>query len=67
VKVGLAITALTVVYAWPLIRGYGASATLPSALPLDYGRNTVLALLVVWTIVGIWAGTALTRRGKGRA
>jgi hypothetical protein len=39
----------------------------PSALPLDYGRNVVIALVVVWSIVGVWALAACMLRGERRA
>lgn len=67
VKVGLAISALITLYAWPLVRGYGRSTTLPSALPLDYGRNLVLALLVVWFVVAAWALERHLRHNRDRA
>lgn len=67
VKVGLAVSALVAVYAWPLVRGYGKSPAVPSALPLDYGRSVVIALLVVWSVVGVWAAAGIARRGKGPA
>jgi hypothetical protein len=67
VKVGLATSALTVLYAWPLLRGYGRSAALPSALPLDYGRNLTIALLVIWSVVAIWAVERHFRAPRNRA
>jgi hypothetical protein len=54
VRVGLASTALLVVFAWPLVRGYGRRESNPTALPLDYGRNLVASLVVVWTAVAVW-------------
>ena len=54
VRLGLATTGLLVLYAWPLVRGYGRSESNPSALPLDYSRNLVVSLLVIWLGVGIW-------------
>jgi hypothetical protein len=54
VRLGLATSALLVIVAWPLVRGYGRRESNPSALPLDYGRNLVACLLVVWAAVGAW-------------
>jgi hypothetical protein len=67
VKVGLAASALIFFYAWPLVRGYGRRATLPSALPLDYGRNLALALLFVWIVVAGWTVQRSVRSSRGRA
>ena len=47
---GLAASAIVVVFTWPLVRGWGRRAANPSLLPLDYGRNLVIALLVIWLV-----------------
>ena len=68
VRLGLATTGLLVLYAWPLVRGYGRRESNPSALPLDYGRNLVVSLLVIWLGVGIWITATslhLHRRDRG--
>jgi hypothetical protein len=54
VRVGLATTALLVLYSWPLVRGYGRRDANPSALPLSYGRNLLVSLIVLWSVVAIW-------------
>jgi hypothetical protein len=69
VRLGLATTGLLVLYAWPLVRGYGRTESNPSALPLDYTRNLVISLLVIWLIVGIWIMASSLhdhRRGRGQ-
>jgi hypothetical protein len=54
VRVGLASTTLIVLYSWPLVRGYGRRASNPSVLPLAYGRNLCITLIVLWTAVATW-------------
>ena len=51
VRIGLAFSALLVLISWPAVRGYGQRANNPSLLPLDYGRNLLLLLGLVWLIV----------------
>lgn len=54
VQLGLATSGLLFLYAWPLVRGYGRRESNPSALPLDYGRNFAVSLIVIWAGVGLW-------------
>ncbi|MGQ0615451.1 MAG: hypothetical protein ACT4PW_00415 [Acidimicrobiia bacterium] len=54
VRVALALTAVVVVVFWPLVRGYGRRPALPSALPLDYGRNLAFVVIVIWAATGAW-------------
>lgn len=49
VRVGLAASAVVLLFTWPLVRGYGVRPSTPSALPLDYVPN------LVWTLVAVWA------------
>jgi hypothetical protein len=60
VVVGLFVSAVTTLYAYPLLRGYGRSATTPSRLPNRYGWGLAAVLAVVWVVVG--AATALRAR-----
>lgn len=46
----LAASGLLTLFSWPLVRGWGRREANPSLLPLDYGRNLVVALLVVWVV-----------------
>jgi len=61
VKAGLGASAVLIVFSWGLVRGYGRRATVPSALPLDYGRNLVLGLAVIWIVVVAVVATASIR------
>jgi hypothetical protein len=51
IRLGLAGTALLVVLIWPLVQGWGRRTANPSALPLDYGRNLIATLAVLWAVV----------------
>ena len=63
VRLGLAFSALCVLFSWPLVRRYGARPRNPSLLPLDYGRNLLLVLALVWAVVAVsLVRTAILRR-----
>ncbi|TDD95894.1 hypothetical protein [Jiangella asiatica] len=53
VRLGLALSAVLTLMFWPVVRGWGRSPSVPSALPLDYGRNLVIVLAAVWAVVGV--------------
>ncbi len=53
VRLGLAMSALVTVVFWPTVQGWGRATSVPSALPLDYGRNLVVLLAVVWVVVAV--------------
>lgn len=70
VRLGLASSALLTLLFWPVVRGWGRSPSVPSALPLDYGRNLLLALAGVWLAVGVAVMArvgARVVRSRGRA
>jgi hypothetical protein len=52
VRLGLAASAVLVAVAFPLVRGYGEREGNPSLLPLPYGRNLVIALVLAWAVIG---------------
>jgi hypothetical protein len=65
VRLGLAFSALLVLISWPEVRAYGRRARNPTLLPLDYGRNLLLLLAVVWLLVGAalaWSARAARHR-----
>ena len=66
VKAATAVSAVLVVFVWPLVRGYGRSAALPSALPLDYVSNLIGALAVIWSLAVAWCAvrTVLATRRR---
>lgn len=61
VRIGLATTALLMLYTWPLVRGYGRRASNPSALPLSYGRNLLVSVIAVWVAVALWIAVRVVR------
>lgn len=61
VRVGLALTALLLLFTWPELHGYAGHARNPSALPLDYSRNVAATLIVLW--IGV---AAVVAAGRGR-
>ena len=55
---GMIASAIVALYAFPFVRGYGRSPTMPSALPLNYGRGLAVILAVIWLVVmalSVWA------------
>ncbi|WP_053206103.1 hypothetical protein [Jiangella muralis] len=62
VRLGLALSALLTVLFWPVVRGWGRSPSVPSALPLDYGRNLVLVLAITWMVVAAAVVVRVLRR-----
>jgi hypothetical protein len=59
---GLVISGVATLVALPLLLGFGRSADLPSALPLNYGRGLAITLFVVWLGIGAVAATRLAPR-----
>jgi hypothetical protein len=63
VRIGLAISVVLSIVTWPLVQGWGKRAANPSAVPLDYGRNLVVVLVLCWLVV---AATIAVRAGRPR-
>lgn len=61
----LATSALLVVFSWPLVRGYGRNATVPSLLPRDYTTGLLVYLAAVWLVALTVA--AVARRARRRS
>ena len=59
-------SAITLLVAWPYVRGYGRSRGNPSLLPRDYGTGTSLAIAATVVAAGAWAVLA-TRRAHAQA
>ena len=60
----LFVSATVTVVALPFVLGYGRSADLPSALPLQYGRGLAVTLAAIWAVPALLAlrSRATTRR-----
>lgn len=67
VRLGLALSVLLTVLFWPVVRGWGRSPSVPSALPLDYGRNLVVVLALVWLTAGVTVVVRIVRARRERA
>lgn len=61
VVVGLVLSGVAALYAYPFLRGFGRSAATPSRLPNNYATGLVTVLAVVWVVVIVGA-TAVARR-----
>jgi hypothetical protein len=67
VRIALALSVVLVVFTWPLVRRWGARDSNPSLLPLDYGRNVVVGLIVVWVVTGVAVVVRLVMARRARA
>ncbi len=68
VRLGFALSVLLTVVFWPVVQAWGRSPSVPSALPLGYGRNLVVVLVCVWVAVGAAVMMRAVRaRRRGRA
>ncbi len=63
VRGALALSALAVLFSYPLWRGFGRRPGDPSALPLDYADSLLVVLAVIW--VGA-AAVLVARWGRAR-
>jgi hypothetical protein len=61
VQAALAVTAILVVFAAPLVAGLGRRRTNSSTLPLHYGWSLLALLAVIWTVT---AGVIALRRRR---
>jgi hypothetical protein len=65
VRIGLALTLLTVLISWPVVRAYGRRPGHPSLLPLAYGTNLLAALAAIWAAVLVASLVARRRATRG--
>lgn len=64
IRTGAAMSAMVALFAWPLVGGYGRHERNDSTLPLDYSRNLVIVLAVIW--VGVAVGAVVRARSGAR-
>jgi hypothetical protein len=50
IRGALAVSAILVAVAYPLLRGFGRRSLNPSALPADYTVSTIIVLALVWLV-----------------
>ena len=55
VRGGIAISAIVVLFSYPLLKGFGRRPGNSSTLPLDYGRNVVIVLAIIWVSAAVMA------------
>jgi hypothetical protein len=53
VAASLAVSAIVVAFAFPLLRGYGRRDANPSALPRDYGAATLALVVGIWSVAAV--------------
>jgi hypothetical protein len=63
VQAAAIISACAVLFAYPLVRGYGRAANNPTSLPHNYGRNLFLVVAAVWLVT---VAVAAVRRWPSR-
>jgi hypothetical protein len=63
VRAALAASAVFGVFSYPLVRRWGKRPTNPSTLPLEYGRNLVIILAVIWALAAIVVVRRITKKG----
>ncbi len=64
-QVALFLTAVTALYAYPLVRGFGRASRNPSSLPHDYAANLTMVLGAVWAVAAaalLWRSLRRTAR-----
>lgn len=64
ISAALVLSGLVLVFSYPLLRAFGRRAANPSILPLDYGRNVVVVLAIVWVAALAVVGVRLVRRSR---
>jgi hypothetical protein len=60
----LATSVVLALFAWPFVRGYGRSATVPSLLPRNYGRGLLAYIAAVWLVAVAMALGAHVRQRR---
>lgn len=66
VRFALALSALAVVFAFPLVRGYGVREDNPSLFVFDYGRSLLVVLTVIWVATASYVAVRLVQQRRGR-
>jgi len=65
VQAALVISGCLAIATFPLVWGQGVDPSVPSQLPLPYGRNLLVVLALVWLVAGLLAlRSRRTARGE---
>lgn len=67
IRAGFIMSASLTLVAWPLIRGYGRRASVPSLLPRNYLMGFVVYLVITWVFVVCMIALTRMRRVLGRS
>ena len=62
VRAAAALSGVVVLFSIPLLTGWGRRAGNSSTLPLDYARNVVIVLAVIWAVAAVVAAARWVRR-----
>lgn len=63
VQAALVITGCLAIATFPLVWGQGVDPSVPSQLPLSYGRNLLIVLALVWLVAAAFAVGRVLRPG----
>jgi hypothetical protein len=64
IDIALVLSGLVLLFAYPLLRAFGRRESNRSILPLDYGRNVAIVLLLIWLGAAAVAAVKLVRRRR---
>lgn len=64
VRGAVALSLLVTIFSIPLLRTFGQHGDNSSTLPLDYGRNLVIVLALVWLAAGLVVGWRVARERR---
>ncbi|MGH9223522.1 MAG: hypothetical protein ACRD2W_06980 [Acidimicrobiales bacterium] len=67
VQAALVVTAVVVLFAYPLVRAYGLAANNPTSLPHNYTANLAVVLALVWAVAGVAIALRYRRAGNASA
>jgi hypothetical protein len=63
-QTALIVGGVLVLFAYPLVRGFGRAARNPTSLPRDYGTDLVVVVALVWLTVAVGALTLRWRASR---
>ncbi|MGH9279921.1 MAG: hypothetical protein ACRD12_17710 [Acidimicrobiales bacterium] len=53
VQAAIVVTAVIVLFSYPLVRAYGLATNNPTSLPHNYARNLTVVVGVIWAIAAV--------------
>jgi hypothetical protein len=64
IAAALVLSGLVLLFSYPLLRAFGRREANPSILPLDYGRNVIVVVAIVWAVALAVVVVRLLRRQR---